>query len=161
MNAALGHEYPAVATFGLPCPTTIFTLGLLWWVRGGNVRILVVIPLLWSAGGGSAGFALAVPQDLGLLIAGVVSLILLKRRVSTGRRPRRFSLTGMKRATLTLTACLALLSCSAPPQEPVAETEAERERRPRTQPRTAMERYRPGQHDLYDGRFIIEVLKGL
>ncbi len=80
LNVALGHEFPAVPTFGLPCPTTIFTLGLLWWLRGGHVRILVVIPLLWSVVGGSAAFALGVPQDLGLLVAGVVSTGLLKRR---------------------------------------------------------------------------------
>lgn len=80
LNGALGHEFPAVPTFGLPCPTTIFTLGLLWWLRGGQVRFLVVIPLLWSAVGGSAAFALGVPQDLGLLIAGVVSTVLLKQR---------------------------------------------------------------------------------
>jgi hypothetical protein len=79
LNVALGHEFPAVPTFGLPSPTTIFTLGLLWWLRGGHVRILVVIPLLWCAVGGSAAFALGVPQALGLLIAGVVSLVLLKR----------------------------------------------------------------------------------
>lgn len=80
LNVVLGHEFPAVPTFGLPCPTTIFTLGLLWWLRGGHVRILLVIPLLWSAVGGSAAFALGVPQDLGLLVAGVVSTILVKRR---------------------------------------------------------------------------------
>lgn len=80
LNVALGHEYPAMPTFGLPCPTAIFTLGLLWWLRGGQVRILVVIPFLWSAVGGSAAFALGVPQDLGLLVAGVVSTGLLKRR---------------------------------------------------------------------------------
>jgi hypothetical protein len=27
----LGHRYPATATFGLPCPTTIFTFGMLLW----------------------------------------------------------------------------------------------------------------------------------
>jgi hypothetical protein len=80
LSVALGHGFPTVPTFGLPCPTTIFTLGLLWWLRGGHVRILLVIPLLWSAVGGSAAFALGVPQDLGLLVAGVVSTILLKRR---------------------------------------------------------------------------------
>ena len=80
LNVALGHTYPAVPTFGLPCPTTIFTLGLLWWLRGGQIRILVVIPLLWSAVGGSAAFALGIPQDFGLLIAGIVSLVLLGRR---------------------------------------------------------------------------------
>ena len=29
LGYALGHRYPASPTFGLPCPTTILTLGLL------------------------------------------------------------------------------------------------------------------------------------
>lgn len=29
----LGHRYPYAPTFGLPCPTTIFTLGLLLWME--------------------------------------------------------------------------------------------------------------------------------
>src|SRR5690348_4071437 len=31
LGAAQGHRYPAAPTFGLPCPTTLFTLGLLMW----------------------------------------------------------------------------------------------------------------------------------
>ena len=29
LGAALGHRYPASPTFGLPCPTTLYTLGVL------------------------------------------------------------------------------------------------------------------------------------
>jgi hypothetical protein len=82
LNVVLGHEFPAVPTFGLPCPTTILTLGLLWWLRGQFTRVLAGIPILWSGIGGSAAFSLGVPQDLGLLVAGLVSLYLLRRRVS-------------------------------------------------------------------------------
>ena len=78
LNVALGHEFPAVPTFGLPCPTTIYTLGLLWWLRGAHVRILLVVPLLWSAVGGSAAFLLNIPQDLGLVAAAAASLALLR-----------------------------------------------------------------------------------
>ena len=82
LNVVLGHEFPAAPTFGLPCPTTILTLGILWWLRGQFTRVLAVIPILWSGIGGSAAFSLGVPQDLGLLVAGLVSLGLLRRRVS-------------------------------------------------------------------------------
>jgi len=84
LNVVLGHEFPAVPTFGLPCPTTILTLGLLWWLRGQFTRVLAVIPILWSGIGGSAAFSLGVPQDLGLLVAGLVSLGLFRRQTSRG-----------------------------------------------------------------------------
>ena len=84
LNVVLGHEFPAVPTFGLPCPTTILTLGLLWWLRGQFTRVLAVIPILWSGIGGSAAFSLGVPQDMGLLVAGLASLGLLGRQTSRG-----------------------------------------------------------------------------
>jgi len=45
----LGHRYPAVPTFGLPCPTTIFTLGFLLFAAAPLPRSVFVVPLLWSA----------------------------------------------------------------------------------------------------------------
>ena len=69
-----GHRYPAMPTFGVPCPTTIVTLGMFLFVRPPFPRVIAVIPLLWSAVGSSAAFALGVPQDLGLLVAGAVTL---------------------------------------------------------------------------------------
>src|SRR5688572_16810829 len=44
----LGRTFPAAPTFGAPCPTVIFTLGLLLW---GNLKIswwLLIVPILWS-----------------------------------------------------------------------------------------------------------------
>jgi hypothetical protein len=69
-----GHRYPATPTFGVPCPTTILTLGLLSLARPGLSRVVLVVPLLWSALGGYAAFRLGVPQDLGLLAAGIVTV---------------------------------------------------------------------------------------
>jgi hypothetical protein len=64
------HPYPETPLFGVaPCPTTIFTLGLLLLVRHPRPWVLAAIPLLWSLVGGSAAFLLDVPQDLGLLAA--------------------------------------------------------------------------------------------
>lgn len=70
----LGHRYPAAPTFGLPCPTTIFTFGLLLWTLAPMPRTLLVIPALWAAVGAVAAVQLGVPEDLGLPIAAVVAL---------------------------------------------------------------------------------------
>jgi hypothetical protein len=48
IGIALGHTYPAAPTFGVPCPTTIFTLGMLVWAIPPRSRAVVVIPTLWS-----------------------------------------------------------------------------------------------------------------
>jgi hypothetical protein len=69
-----GHRYPATPTFGVPCPTTILTLGILGFAVRGPSRLLLVVPLLWSALGGYAAFRLGVPQDFGLLAAGVITV---------------------------------------------------------------------------------------
>lgn len=75
-NAALGYAYLASPTFGAPCPTTIFTLGLL--VMAANIPWrLWVIPVAWSAVGGTAAFLLGVPQDYALAGAGLCALIVL------------------------------------------------------------------------------------
>jgi hypothetical protein len=86
LNVILGHEFPDLPTFGLPCQTTISTLEILWWLRGEFARVLAVIPILWPGIGGTAAFSLGVPQDLGLFVAGLVSLGLLRRRVSQPHR---------------------------------------------------------------------------
>jgi hypothetical protein len=70
----LGHRYPAIPTFGLPCPTTIFTLGMLLFSKAPLPRSVFVVPLLWAAVGSIAAFQLGVLQDLGLLVAGLVGL---------------------------------------------------------------------------------------
>jgi hypothetical protein len=75
-----GHNYPATSTFGVPCPTTIFTLGMLCMAEGRRSLHVAVIPLLWTAIGGSAAFLLGVPQDLGLVLAGVALVATIPRR---------------------------------------------------------------------------------
>ncbi|MDP3197292.1 DUF6064 family protein [Tabrizicola sp.] len=63
-----GHRYPAVPMFGVaPCPTTIFTVGVLLQGQWREVRWLLVIPGLWAAIGGSASVLLGVPQDMALV----------------------------------------------------------------------------------------------
>jgi uncharacterized membrane protein YjjB (DUF3815 family) len=65
--------------FGVaPCPTTIFTLGMLL-LSNASWR-LFAIPLVWSIIGGSAAVLLGVPQDYGLILAGAVAAIFLITR---------------------------------------------------------------------------------
>jgi hypothetical protein len=69
MSVAAGHRYPAQPTFGLPCPTTIFTLGLMSWMLGSVPRHLFVIPVLWAITGSIAALELGVTEDLSLAAA--------------------------------------------------------------------------------------------
>jgi hypothetical protein len=70
----LGRRYPAMPTFGLPCPTTIFTFGLLLWTVLPFPRYVLVIPALWALLGTAAAISLSVAEDYGLLIAAILSL---------------------------------------------------------------------------------------
>jgi hypothetical protein len=70
-----GGEYPRVPTFGVPCPTTIATIGFLVAADRPIPRTLTIIPIVWAAIGGSAAFLLGVPADLMLLASGVVLLV--------------------------------------------------------------------------------------
>jgi hypothetical protein len=85
LNRLTGHPYMASPTFGAPCPTTIFTFGLLHFARRPFPRFLLAVPIIWSVVGGSAAFSLNVPQDLGLVVAGLTGFALLFR-MGPGRR---------------------------------------------------------------------------
>jgi hypothetical protein len=73
----LGHRYPAAPTFGLPCPTTIFTIGILLFARAPVPRAVFIVPVLWSLVGSTAAFKLGVYQDLALLVAVVAAVVAL------------------------------------------------------------------------------------
>jgi hypothetical protein len=63
-------------TFGVPCPTTLYTTGIL--LMSGHVRWpLLAIPLAWSIIGGSAALLLGMTPDYALLLAGLVVLIVV------------------------------------------------------------------------------------
>lgn len=72
LGYALGQRYLGAPTFGLPCPTTIFTLGILMWGQRTGVQKLAVVPLLWAIIATQAAFALGVWEDLGLSVAAVL-----------------------------------------------------------------------------------------
>jgi len=78
IGTLLGHGFPRSPSFGVaPCPTTIFTFGLLLWTRARPPTYVLAIPLIWSAIGFSAAFTLGIYEDIGLPIAGVLGTTLL------------------------------------------------------------------------------------
>jgi hypothetical protein len=78
LGISFGHSYPRSPMFGVaPCPTTIFTFGVLLWATKPVPAYLLVIPLLWSIVGMSAAVNLRVPQDYGLVVAGVLGTALI------------------------------------------------------------------------------------
>lgn len=84
LGALAGHAYPREPTFGLPCPTTIFTLGLLLFAKRPRPVSVFVVPFAWSLVGTTAAFQLGVVQDYGLLAAAAVTAATL----ALGRRHR-------------------------------------------------------------------------
>jgi len=79
---AVGQRYPEMPTFGLPCPTTIFTIGLLFWAEPPMPKLLLVIPILWAALGAPAAFQFGVREDIGLIVAGLLAIVLLVHRTT-------------------------------------------------------------------------------
>jgi hypothetical protein len=86
LGFVFGHVYPHAPVFGVaPCPTVIFTFGLLVWVGARLPRWVLIVPLLWAALGPSAAVQLGVREDLGLLLAGLTAAaMLLPPRHATG-----------------------------------------------------------------------------
>lgn len=73
-----GHSLSASPIFAVaPCPTVIFTFGILLWSEKPVPVCLLIIPLLWSVIGTVAAISLQVPQDYGLGIAGVLGTVLI------------------------------------------------------------------------------------
>jgi hypothetical protein len=66
------HAYPSQPTFGLPCPTTIFTFGMLLMAVPRLPWHFVIIPVLWSVIGFSAAFQFGVYEDIPLIVSAVV-----------------------------------------------------------------------------------------
>ena len=69
LAAALGHAYPRMPTFGLPCPLTIFSIGLLAFLAPPYPRMVLIVPLAWSVVAMQAAFLFGMFEDLGLLPA--------------------------------------------------------------------------------------------
>ena len=75
-----GHVYPAAPTFGLPCPTVIFTFGVLLCAQREVPTRVLLIPLAWSAMGLTAAASLGMTEDYGLIAAGLLGTALIASR---------------------------------------------------------------------------------
>jgi hypothetical protein len=83
LGLAVGHHYPSSPVFGVaPCPTTIFTFGVLLLSSAPVPGWLLVVPAAWSLFGASAAVLLGVTEDLALPVAGVLGTVgvLLRNR---------------------------------------------------------------------------------
>ena len=81
INAIDHRNLLRIPTFGLPCPTTIFTAGVLMLATP-RYWSLSVVPVIWSAIGGSATFLLGVYADIPLPITGIALAIFSVRRTT-------------------------------------------------------------------------------
>ncbi|RCW52113.1 DUF6064 family protein [Halanaerobium sp. ST460_2HS_T2] len=73
----LGHGYPFSPGFGVaPCPTAIFTFGVLLFANKIRTKHLIWIPLIWSIIGTFAAVNLNIMEDYGLFIAGITGTLM-------------------------------------------------------------------------------------
>jgi hypothetical protein len=84
LTMAAGHVYPAMPTFGVPCPTATLTIGLLMTASRPIPVGLTVVVVFWAFVGGSAAVLLEVATDYVLLGAGVLLTAIMVRQ---SRRP--------------------------------------------------------------------------
>ena len=93
LGAVLGHRYPAGPTFGVPCPTTIFTLGVLLFAAPPRPIRLFVVPIAWSVLGAVAAVTLGMREDVGLVAAAIASItVITLERIHRQAPVRRRSL---------------------------------------------------------------------
>jgi hypothetical protein len=83
IGLAHGHVFPSAPTFGAPCPTAIFTFGLLMWTNKRLSLYLLVLPFLWAIVASTAAWNFGVLEDIGLSVtAAVVALFTLRRELA-------------------------------------------------------------------------------
>jgi hypothetical protein len=82
INAVQHGSLMRIPTFGLPCPTMIFTAGLLL-LSSPRSRTLAIVPIIWSAIGGSAAVLLGVSTDYALPVAGAALTVFALQKSET------------------------------------------------------------------------------
>jgi hypothetical protein len=80
LGSIWGHRYPAAPTFGAPCPSTIFTFGLLLWTQGPVPTRLLIIPALWAVVTAPTAIGWGVWQDGAMPLIALVTVFLLWQR---------------------------------------------------------------------------------
>ncbi len=95
---ASGHEYPRAPLYAVPCPTTLFTCGVLLTAVPRVPVVASVVPVVWTVIAGSAAILLDVLPDAMLFIAGaaVAMTAIAQRR---GPENRRFASPSEARGT--------------------------------------------------------------
>ena len=78
IGVAFGHVYPAAPVFSAPCPTVVFTIGLLFWTNGRVPWGVLAVPLTWSLIGSLALLQWGVWQDLVMLVSALAAPFVLR-----------------------------------------------------------------------------------
>jgi hypothetical protein len=95
----MGHVYPAAPIFGLPCPTTIFTFGMLLLLHnddGRPLRRLYILPALWSIVATYAAISMSIVQDWALPVAAIVTIMLMRAQPRRSPIQLRFQIRSMR-----------------------------------------------------------------
>ncbi len=78
IGSLTGHGWGRAPMFGVaPAPVTLFTVGMLLLTERRVPLHLLVIPVLWCLIGGTAAWLLNVAEDMVLLLAGVLGMVLV------------------------------------------------------------------------------------
>ena len=83
----LGHEFPAMPTFGAPCPTTIFTFGVFCLLPTSISRFDLAIPVVWTFIGSWGAISYGVPEDAGMIVAAVAAFAVLHHETHHPHHP--------------------------------------------------------------------------
>ena len=77
----LGRGYPEILSFGMfPCPTVIFSLGILLWTGKKFPPYILIFPIIQALSGFIPAFIIGIIEDIGLIISGLLALSLLGSR---------------------------------------------------------------------------------
>ncbi len=83
LGSLAGHGWPRAPVFGVaPCPTTIFTFGVLMLAGPSVPGWLAAFPIVWALIGSTAAVLLGVPEDLGLLVSAGTFVAMSRRRLN-------------------------------------------------------------------------------
>jgi len=80
----LGRGYPQSLVVGLaPCPTVVFTLGLLFWSERRLTKAILVIPLFYALVGGAMVSSKGIVEDLGMIIIAMamIGVVIYRDRI--------------------------------------------------------------------------------
>lgn len=77
----LGRGYPEILSFGMfPCPTVIFSLGILLWTGKKFPPYILIFPIIQALSGFIPAFIIGIIEDIGLIISGLLIVSLLSFR---------------------------------------------------------------------------------